>query len=82
MLADRFHIQAHLEDRDDAVYALRVAPGGREAQPSPTARLVTSYSADNALLPTVTPGSFSTNMNSLELKINGAVRDVKARLGF
>ncbi len=40
MLADRFHLSAHRETRDDAVYILSVAPGGLKLEarpPSPPA---------------------------------------------
>jgi uncharacterized protein (TIGR03435 family) len=70
MLADRFHMQAHLEDRSDPVYALRIAPGGLKLSlaPPPDSSLPIRPTVP---FPTVTPGSFSMNMNSLELKING-----------
>ena len=73
MLADRFHLRAHREFRDDAVYALRIAPGGLKLALSPPAPPPDpSLPPPVFLFPSVTPGSFSMNGNSGELKVHGS----------
>jgi uncharacterized protein (TIGR03435 family) len=74
MLADRFHIQAHREFRDEPVYALKVAPGGLKLTPSPPAP-PPDPSVPPPLIsffPSVAPGSISMNGNSGELRIHGS----------
>jgi uncharacterized protein (TIGR03435 family) len=73
MLADRFHLQAHRENRDDPVYALRILPGGLKLKPAPPPEPPDPSlpPPQNYPFPTVLPGTISMNGNSLELKIHG-----------
>ena len=74
MLADRFHLRAHREFRNEPVYALRIAPGGLKLALSPPAAPPDPSLPPPPifLFPSVTPGSFSMNGNSGELKVHGS----------
>jgi len=74
MLADRFHLRVHREFRDEPVYALRIAEGGLKLALSPPAAPPDPSLPPPPvfLFPSVTPGSFSMNGNSGELKVHGS----------
>lgn len=75
MLADRFHLRAHTELRDEPVYALRIAPGGLRLtiSPPPEPPDPSLPPPPIFLFPSVTPGSWSMSGNSGELKVHGSL---------
>ncbi len=74
MLADRFHLKAHREFRNEPVYALRIAPGGLKlaSSPPPAPPDPSLPPPPIFMFPSVTPGSWSMAGNSGELKVHGS----------